>query len=92
MKNIFKIFIMLAAVAFAAVSLFCPEFVGINTDCQMAGLIPLIGIPGIENMGGMKARAAFVSQFDVSDVPKIPMRATDAIISTNPLLNLVEGD
>lgn len=84
---------MLFAVAFTAMSFFCPEMIGIDPNCQMAvGLIPLVGIPGIENMGGMKARAAFISQFDVKDVPLIPMRATDAIIATNPLLGLVKGD
>jgi hypothetical protein len=94
MKRFLKISLALLSVALIACMFFYPEALGMSADngVSIANFLPLFGIPGIENMGGMKARAAFISRFAVTDVPRIPMRATDAIIEANPGLGLVPGD
>ena len=94
MKKLFKIILVLMSIALMACVIFVPEVLGISIGegFVVANFLPLLGTPGIENMGGMKARAAFISEYDVFSVPMIPMRATDSIIASNPTLNLVEGD
>lgn len=76
MKNLFKYFFTLAMLALAICSFANPEILGMSIDSGVSlsaiGFAPLFGVPGIENMGGLQGRLAFISQYDVSSVPMLP--------------------
>ena len=73
MKNFLKITLLIISILTVGICLSdAAVFADMDVQCAALGFLPLLSSCGLENMGGMKNRLAFIPVCEVTAVPTLP--------------------